>query len=71
MTRLNVTGMSCGGCVKSVAKIITRTTSAEPDDVKVELEPQSAEFPDVDSETLTALLEKLEAAGFPSNVEAG
>jgi copper chaperone CopZ len=68
MTQLDVTGMSCGGCVKSVTKIIARATESESETVKVDLESARAEFPDTDDATLNAVLQKLDAAGFSSTV---
>jgi copper chaperone CopZ len=69
MTELNVSGMSCGGCVNSVSRIISRTASLDAGQVDVDLESGRATFPEVDADTLKTLLDKLEAAGFASQVE--
>ncbi len=60
--------MSCGGCVKSVTKIIARAASLETESVEVELESGRATFPDSAGVDVGSLLEKLEAAGFPAQV---
>lgn len=66
---LKVSGMSCGGCVKSVARIISKHANLQPEDVKVELESGRASFVATSAENTAELLEKLRAAGFESTVE--
>lgn len=68
MTTLQVDGMSCGGCVKSVTKIISRAAEIDAGEVEVDLDSAQADFPDTDQ--LELVLEKLEAAGFPARKKA-
>lgn len=65
MQALKVTGMSCGGCVGSVRRIIARQTGLDDEAIEVDLETGRARFPEPKTD-LEALLEKLERAGFPS-----
>jgi copper chaperone CopZ len=66
---LKVSGMSCGGCVKSVARIIAKHANLQPEDVQVDLESGKALFDVSSSQDTTELLEKLRVAGFESTVE--
>lgn len=66
MVKIEVSGMSCGGCVNSVSKIITRAGGFSPDDIEVDLDAAVAQFPDTDDETMAQILTKLGNAGFAS-----
>lgn len=65
---LNVNGMSCQGCVRSVTAIISKDLGIEREQVHVDLEQKRASFPDTGA-ALEPLLERLEAQGFPSQRE--
>lgn len=62
---LNVQGMSCQGCVRSVTAIISKTLELDREQVEVSLEQAQASFPNTGAD-LAPLLEKLTAQGFPS-----
>lgn len=63
--KFQVSGMSCGGCVKSVKKIAAKTLELDAEDVQVSLEPGSLEVSEVLSEDQTVKLrESLSRAGF-------
>lgn len=66
MTKIEVQGMSCGGCVSSVSKIIHRSGGFGLDEIQVDLDTKLAEFPKTDDATLDDILGKLSSAGFPS-----
>jgi len=64
---LKVEGMSCGGCVSSVKRILTKQLEVPEDEVEVELAEGRAVVPDsVSDDKLAVALERLTAAGFPS-----
>ena len=64
---LQVEGMSCGGCVSSVKRILARQLGLEPDDVEVDLDGRRARIPDdSDAAKLDEAFTKLEKAGFPT-----
>lgn len=64
---LKVEGMTCGGCVGSVRRILARQLDLEQDDVTVDLEGGKAIVPDdTNREKLSAAYEKLANAGFPT-----
>lgn len=65
---LQVTGMSCQGCVRSVSAIISKELGIERDQVSVDLEQKRASFPHTGA-ALEPLLERLKAQGFPSQRE--
>ncbi len=63
--KLKVEGMSCGGCVGSVKKILVRQLEVAEDSVDVSLDEGAANVPDdVDPARLDAALQKLDNAGF-------
>lgn len=66
MVQIEVEGMSCGGCVNSVSKIIHRTGGFAPEEIQVDLDSRLAEFPETDGEKLSEILARLTDAGFPS-----
>lgn len=64
---LKVEGMTCGGCVGSVRRILTKQLEVGEDQVVVELEGGRATVPDdVPRERLDVALQKLGGAGFPA-----
>lgn len=64
---LKVDGMSCGGCVNSVKRILTKELEISEDQVDVQLTEGKASVPDsVPQEKLSEALQRLAAAGFPS-----
>lgn len=64
---LKVEGMTCGGCVGSVRRILTKQLELPEDRVEVQLEGGRATVPDdVPGDKLEAALQKLSGAGFPA-----
>ena len=62
---LMIEGMSCGGCVKSVTRIILKNSELAETDVTVSLEKKSATFVSaLDDATILKLKNALDAAGF-------
>ena len=61
---LQVKGMSCGGCVKSVTKIISKHTELEPTQILVNLETGLAQFESGAQFKPDELLAALGKAGF-------
>lgn len=66
--KLNVDGMTCQGCVRSVGRVITRQTEQAEGDVNVSLEGKTAEFKDVSTDQLAQIIEALTKAGFPAKL---
>lgn len=65
--KLNVEGMSCGGCVNSVRRILVKNLEVDDSSIDVDLDGGTATIPDdVDDAQVAAALEKLTKAGFPS-----
>jgi len=64
---LKVEGMSCGGCVKSVTKIIAKHTNLEAERIRVDLTSGIAEF-DSESVDTGVLLTALGSAGFEASL---
>ncbi|QED26368.1 heavy-metal-associated domain-containing protein [Microvenator marinus] len=60
---LHVDGMTCGGCVRSVQRVIAKQTGIEAEKVTVDLESKSARFEGNPPDT-EKLVEALKAAGF-------
>mgnify|MGYP006191527297 CR=1 FL=1 len=64
---LKVEGMTCGGCVSSVRRILTKQLDVGEDQVIVDLDASRATVPDdVPGERLDLALQKLSGAGFPA-----
>ena len=64
---LKVEGMSCGGCVNSVKRILTKNLEVDESSIAVDLDAKSATIPDdTDTARLETALEKLKMAGFPA-----
>lgn len=63
---LKVENMTCGGCVGSVQRILSRQLEVDPSQVQVDLDRGLATFPDVADDSLQLALQKLEKAGFPA-----
>ena len=66
---LHVEGMTCGGCVRSVRTMISKTLSLDAEAVEVDLEGKHAAFDVADDTDLAPLLAKLEKRGFPSKLK--
>jgi copper chaperone CopZ len=66
--KLNVEGMTCQGCVRSVGRVIARQTELPESDVVVSLDAKTAEFADIATEQVAKVLEALGKAGFPATV---
>jgi copper chaperone CopZ len=65
--KLKVEGMSCGGCVSSVRRILTKSLALDEESVTVDLEAGQATLPDdVDPGALEDAMGKLQNAGFPT-----
>ncbi len=66
--KFQVSGMSCGGCVKSVKKITAKTLDMDAEEVQVSLEAESLEVSNELSEAqINTLKESLSRAGFQLN----
>lgn len=64
---LKVEGMSCGGCVNSVRRILAKNLNVAEESVDVDLDDGRATIPDdLDGAAVDTALGKLEKAGFPS-----
>ena len=64
---LDVTGMSCQGCVRSVKAILGKSLGIDRDKVDVDLESGEASFEyDGDASSLEQALSRLEEQGFAS-----
>lgn len=62
-TTLNIDGMTCGGCVKSVTNALNQVTGVQ--NAEVSLENKSAKIDFDDSQTdLDTLKQAIEDAGF-------
>lgn len=66
---LNVEGMSCGGCVKSVAKIISKHTELDPESIRVDLAAKKAEFDPIANFETEELIVALGKAGFRATIK--
>lgn len=61
---LKVDNMTCGGCVNSVRRILSKQLVVDESEVEVSLDSGSATIPDVAPDVLQNALEKLSGAGF-------
>ena len=59
---LHVTGMTCGGCVKSVTRVLEELNGVEK--AVVTLDDGKAEILDESAVSVTQLIETIEDAGF-------
>jgi copper chaperone len=66
--KLQVEGMTCQGCVRSVTKVIARQTELDEAQISVSLDQKSAEFADVTPEKTQAVVDALAKAGFPAQL---
>ena len=65
--KLNVTGMHCGGCVKSVTRVLSELDGVQ--NVEVSLEEQSAQVTfDEQKLSVATLIETIEDAGFDASL---
>lgn len=60
---LNIGGMTCGGCVKSVAKVLSDVNGVTRADVDLESAAAVVEFDDAKT-NIAALIDVVEDAGF-------
>lgn len=60
---LNIGGMTCGGCVKSVAKVLSDVNGVTRADVDLESVSAVVEFDDAKT-NIAALIDVVEDAGF-------
>ena len=60
---LNIGGMTCGGCVKSVAKVLSDVNGVTHADVDLESATAVVEFDDAKT-NIAALIDVVEDAGF-------
>ena len=68
---LRVEGMSCQGCARSVASIISAELGLDKAQVQVSVDAKRATFPSPDpARPLEGLLERLKAQGFDSHLQA-
>ena len=65
-TTLNITGMTCGGCVKSVTNALNQVTGVQQADVSLEQNNAVINFDDSQTNE-TALKQAIEDAGFEAS----
>ncbi len=61
---LEVSGMTCQGCVRSVTAILARALEVEKESVEVNLDEGVARFPESGAERVAIAIEKLGRQGF-------
>ncbi|RPD90401.1 copper chaperone [Neisseria weixii] len=64
---LNVKGMTCGGCVKSVTRILENTDGVAKAEVSLENKSAVIEF-DATKTNVDALIEAIEDGGFDASL---
>lgn len=65
-TTLNINGMTCGGCVKSVTNALNQVTGVQQADVSLEQNNAVINFDDSQTNK-TALKQAIEDAGFEAS----
>lgn len=60
---LNIGGMTCGGCVNSVKRVLTESAGVSDVDVRLETHSATVRF-DADKTSIDALKAAIEDAGF-------
>ena len=65
--QLKVTGMHCGGCVKSVTRVLSELAGVQKVDVSLEQESAQITF-DPQQVQPVALIEAIEDAGFDASL---
>ena len=60
---LNIEGMTCGGCVKSVTKVLSKTAGVSSANVDLTSATAVVEFDDAQT-NVAALIDVVEDAGF-------
>ena len=65
-TTLNINGMTCGGCVKSVTNALNQVTGVQQADVSLEQNNVVIKFDDSQTNE-TALKQAIEDAGFEAS----
>ena len=65
--QLKVTGMHCGGCVKSVTRVLSELAGVQKVDVSLEQESAQITF-DPQQVQPAALIEAIEDAGFDASL---
>ena len=66
ITTLNINGMTCGGCVKSVTNALNQVTGVQQADVSLEQNNAVINFDDSQTNE-TALKQAIEDAGFEAS----
>ena len=66
---INVEGMTCGGCVKSVDNAVSQLQGVQSVDVDLEGNKASVTY-DASTVTVEAIVEAIEDAGFDASVAA-
>ena len=66
---INVEGMTCGGCVKSVDSAVSQLPGVQSVDVDLEGNKASVTY-DASTVTVEAIVEAIEDAGFDASVAA-
>lgn len=66
---INVEGMTCGGCVKSVDSAVSQLQGVQSVDVDLEGNKASVTY-DASTVTVEAIVEAIEDAGFDASVAA-
>ena len=66
---INVEGMTCGGCVKSVDSAVSQLQGVQSVDVDLEGNKASVTY-DASTVTVEAIVEAIEDAGFDASVSA-
>ena len=66
---IEVSGMSCGGCVSSVRRILTRELGEDENAIEVSLDDGRATVPEgIDRDRLEAAVQRLADAGFTATL---
>lgn len=69
MKQMQVNGMNCGGCVKSVTRILAKQLEVDEEQIDVSLDDKRALVPDgLDASVYEEAAKKLSEQGFPTTL---